>query len=168
MTGCTVGEGVAITLPNIPMVIRTGETDVLAEKLNCQVVPADVTSVEDLENALKISMDILGGQIDSALRPTGMSPDVRKKRVYDDFDYGMLDKTLDISVALFHEIIQSAKKPSAIVDYGSIVVLSYVAAQHAFYGYDDMTDAKALLESIARSSGYIYGHEHSVHVNAIP
>ena len=49
--------------------------------------------------------------------------------------------------------------------YGSILALSYVAAQRTFYGYNDMADAKALLESIARSFGYIYGREHHVRVN---
>src|SRR3712207_8358241 len=82
-----------------------------------------------------------------------MSPNVRKKRTYDDLDYGMLDKTLDISAVSFHKMIQSAKKLNAIADYGSIVALSYVAAQRTFYGYNDMADAKALLESIARSFG---------------
>ena len=162
-----VEEGATITLSNTPMAIRMGEVDALAQKLNCQVVPADATSVEDLENVFKTSMDILGGQIDFVLHSIGMSPNVRKKRTYDDLDYGMLDKTLDISAVSFHKMIQSAKKLNAIADYGSIVALSYVAAQRTFYGYNDMADAKALLESIARSFGYIYGREHSVRVNTI-
>ena len=145
-----VEEGAIITLSNTPMAIRMGEVNALAEKLNCQVVPADATSVEDLSNVFKTSMDVLGGQIDFVLHSIGMSPNVRKKRTYDDLDYGMLDKTLN-----------------AIADYGSIVALSYVAAQRTFYGYNDMADAKALLESIARSFGYIYGREHSVRVNTI-
>ena len=150
-----VEEGATITLSNTPMAIRMGEVNALAEKLNCQIVPADATSVEDLSNVFKTSMDILGGQIDFVLHSIGMSPNVRKKRTYDDLDYGMLDKTLDISAVSFHKMIQSAKKLNAIADYGSIVALSYVAAQRTFYGYNDMADAKALLESIARSFGYI-------------
>ena len=162
-----VEEGATITLSNTPMAIRMGEVDALAEKLNCQVVPADATSVEDLENVFKTSMDILGGQIDFVLHSIGMSPNVRKKRTYDDLDYGMLDKTLDISAVSFHKMIQSAKKLNAIADYGSIVALSYVAAQRTFYGYNDMADAKAMLESIARSFGYIYGREKKIRINTV-
>ena len=96
-----------------------------------------------------------------------MSPNVRKRRTYDDLDYDMLGKTLDISAVSFHKMIQAAKKLDAIADYGSILALSYVAAQRTFFGYNDMADAKALLESIARSFGYIYGREHYVRVNTI-
>ena len=162
-----VEEGATITLSNTPMAIRMGEVDALAQKLNCQVIPADATSVEDLQNVFKTSMDILGGQIDFVLHSIGMSPNVRKKRTYDDLDYGMLDKTLDISAVSFHKMIQVAKKMDAINEYGSILALSYVAAQRTLFGYNDMADAKALLESIARSFGYIYGREKNVRINTI-
>ena len=118
-----------------------------------------------MENVFKRSMEVLGGQIDFVLHSIGMSPNVRKKRTYDDLDYNMLNTTLDVSAVSFHKMIQAAKKQNAIAEYGSIVALSYVAAQRTFYGYNDMADAKALLESIARSFGYIYGREHNVRVN---
>ena len=143
------------------------QVSALSEKLNCEVIPADATSVEDLENVFKRSMEVLGGPVDFVLHSIGMSPNVRKKRTYDDLDYDMLEKTLDISAVSFHKMIQAAKKLNAIADYGSILALSYVAAQRTFYGYNDMADAKALLESIARSFGYIYGREHHVRVNTI-
>ena len=162
-----VEEGAVITLSNTPVAVRMGEVSALAEKLNCEVIPADATSVEDLENVFKRSMEVLGGKIDFVLHSIGMSPNVRKKRTYDDLDYDMLSKTLDISAVSFHKMIQSAKKLDAINEYGSIVALSYVAAQRTFYGYNDMADAKALLESIARSFGYIYGREHHVRINTI-
>ncbi|NDV58933.1 enoyl-ACP reductase [Bacteroides sp. 519] len=162
-----VEEGATITLSNTPMAIRMGETTALAEKLNCEMIPADATSVEDLENVFKHSMEVLGGQIDFVLHSIGMSPNVRKKRTYDDLDYDMLDKTLDVSAVSFHKMIQVAKKMNAIAEYGSILALSYVAAQRTFFGYNDMADAKALLESIARSFGYIYGREKNVRVNTI-
>jgi enoyl-[acyl-carrier protein] reductase I len=162
-----VEEGAVITLSNTPMAIRMGELNALAEKLNCQIIPADATSVEDLTNVFQQSVEILGGKIDFVLHSIGMSPNVRKKRTYDDLDYGMLDKTLDISAVSFHKMIQAAKKLDAIAEYGSIVALTYVAAQRTFYGYNDMADAKALLESIGRSFGYIYGREHHVRVNTI-
>ena len=162
-----VEEGATITLSNTPMAVRMGTVNNLAEKLQCEIIPADATSVEDLENVFKRSMEVLGGQIDFVLHSIGMSPNVRKRRTYDDLDYKMLDTTLDISAVSFHKMIQSAKKLNAIADGGSILALTYVAAQRTFFGYNDMADAKALLESIARSFGYIYGREHNVRINTI-
>lgn len=149
------------------MAIRMGGINELGEKLGAEVIPADATCVEDLEMVFKKSMEALGGKIDFVLHSIGMSPNVRKRRLYDDLDYGMLNKTLDISAISFHKMIQSAKKLEAINDYGSILALSYVAAQRTFFGYNDMADAKSLLESIARSFGYIYGRESNVRVNTI-
>ena len=162
-----VEEGATITLSNTPMAIRMGQLDALAEQLKCEVIPADATSVEDLAEVFSRSQEVLGGKIDFVLHSIGMSPNVRKKRTYDDLDYSMLDKTLDISAISFHKMIQTAKKMDAIAEYGSIVALSYMAAQRTMFGYNDMADAKALLESIARSFGYIYGREHNVRVNTI-
>lgn len=162
-----VEEGATITLSNTPIAVRMGDVNALGEKLGAEIIPADATSVEDLEMVFKKSMEILGGKIDFVLHSIGMSPNVRKKRVYDDLDYDLLEKTLDISAISFHKMIQAAKKLDAIAEYGSIVALSYVAAQRTFFGYNDMADAKALLESIARSFGYIYGREHHVRVNTI-
>ena len=143
-----VENGAVITLSNTPVAVRMGETNALAQKLNCEVIPADATSVADLENVFKRSMEVLGGQIDFVLHSIGMSPNVRKRRTYDDLDYDMLGKTLDISAVSFHKMIQAAKKLDAIADYGSILALSYVAAQRTFFGY-------------------IYGREHHVRVNTI-
>ena len=162
-----VEEGAIITLSNTPMAIRMGDVNQLGEKLGAEVIAADATSVEDLEMVFKKSMEVLGGKIDFVLHSIGMSPNVRKKRTYDDLDYDMLSKTLDISAISFHKMIQAAKKLEAINEYGSILALSYVAAQRTFFGYNDMADAKSLLESIARSFGYIYGRESNVRVNTI-
>jgi enoyl-[acyl-carrier protein] reductase I len=144
-----------------------GEVNQLGEKLGAEIIPADATSVEDLENVFKKSVEVLGGKIDFVLHSIGMSPNVRKKRLYDDLDYDLLDKTLDISAISFHKMIQAAKKLDAIADHGSILALSYIAAQRTMFGYNDMADAKALLESIARSFGYIYGREKHVRINTI-
>ncbi len=162
-----VEEGAIITLSNTPMAIRMGDVNQLGEKLGAEVIAADATNVEDLEMVFKKSMEVLGGKIDFVLHSIGMSPNVRKKRTYDDLDYDMLSKTLDISAISFHKMIQAAKKLEAINEYGSILALSYVAAQRTFFGYNDMADAKSLLESIARSFGYIYGRESNVRVNTI-
>jgi enoyl-[acyl-carrier protein] reductase I len=162
-----VEEGATITLSNTPVAVRMGEVNQLGEKLGAEIIPADATSVEDLENVFKKSVEVLGGKIDFVLHSIGMSPNVRKKRLYDDLDYDLLDKTLDISAISFHKMIQAAKKLDAIADHGSILALSYIAAQRTMFGYNDMADAKALLESIARSFGYIYGREKHVRINTI-
>lgn len=93
------------------------------------------------------------------LHSIGMSLNVRKKRVYNDLNHEFFMKTLDISAVSFHKMLQVANKLDAINEWGSVVALSYIAAQRTLYGYNDMADAKALLESIARSFGYIYGRE---------
>ena len=162
-----VEEGAVITLSNTPVAVRMGDVSKLGEKLGAEVIPADATNVEDLEMVFQKSMEILGGKIDFVLHSIGMSPNVRKKRLYDDIDYDLLNKTLDISAISFHKMIQAAKKLDAIADHGSIVALSYIAAQRTMFGYNDMADAKALLESIARGFGYIYGREKQVRINTI-
>lgn len=160
-------EGAILTLTNTPVALRMGETNALAEKLNTKVIGADATNVEDLRNLFIESMEFLGGKIDFVLHSIGMSPNVRKERHYSDLDYNYLDKTLDVSAISFHKILQTARKLDAINEWGSVVALSYVAAQRTFFGYNDMADAKSLLESIARSFGYIYGRERHVRVNTI-
>jgi enoyl-[acyl-carrier protein] reductase I len=162
-----VEEGAAIVLSNTQMALRLGDTEKLAEQLKTIVIPADATNLEDLDQLIKKSMEYFNGKFDFILHSIGMSPNVRKGRHYSDLDYNFLDKTLDISAISFHKVIQTARKNDAINDWGSIVGLSYVAAQRTFYGYNDMADAKSLLESIARSFGYIYGQEKNVRINTI-
>ena len=160
-------EGAQIALTNTPIAIRMGEVRALAERLQAPMIPADATSVADLETVFAESTRALGGKIDFVLHSIGMSPNVRKKRTYDDLDYDLLSKTLDISAVSFHKMLQVAKKQDAIAEGGSIVTLTYVASQRTFFGYNDMADAKSLLESIARSFGYIYGREKGVRINTV-
>ena len=162
-----VEEGATITLSNTAIAIRMGQVNDLAKQLNCEVIAADATSYEDLQEVFRRSQEVLGGKIDFVLHSIGMSPNVRKGRTYDDLDYNMLGKTLDISAISFHKMLQASKKQDAIAEYGSILALTYMAAQRTMFGYNDMADAKALLESIARSFGYIYGREHHVRINTI-
>ncbi len=162
-----VEEGASITLTNTPAAVRVGDIKQLAEQLSAPLIEADATNVEDLERVFEESCEKLGGKIDFVLHSIGMSPNVRKKRTYDDLDYNMLNTTLDISAISFHKMLQVAKKMDAIAEGGSVVALSYVAAQRTFLGYNDMADAKSLLESIARSFGYIYGREKNVRINTI-
>lgn len=162
-----VEEGAQIVLSNTAIAMRMGETNSLAEQLKCPVIAADATNVEDLDNLMKEAMKHFGGGFDFILHSIGMSPNVRKGRHYSDLDYDYLKTTLDVSAVSFHKVIQIARKNDAINQWGSIIALSYVAAQRTFYGYNDMADAKSLLESIARSFGYIYGREKQVRINTI-
>jgi len=160
-------EGAEIVLTNTPISIRMGEVNALGEKIGAPIIPADATSVDDLTALISSTMEHFGGQFDFCLHAIGMSLNVRRGRTYDDLDYDFLAKTLDISAVSFHKLIQMLWKQDAIKEWGSIVALTYVASQRTLYGYNDMADAKALLESIARSFGYIYGRDRKVRVNTI-
>ncbi|MGE4288684.1 MAG: enoyl-ACP reductase [Salinivirgaceae bacterium] len=160
-------EGAQFVLTNTPVALRMGELDELGKACNAPIIPADATSFEDIERLFKESMEALGGKVDFILHSIGMSPNVRKGLSYDDINYSYFQKTLDISAVSLHKILQVARKMDAINTWGSVVALSYVAAQRTLYGYNDMADAKALLESIARSFGYIYGRDKKVRVNTI-
>lgn len=160
-------EGAIFTLSNVPVSIRIGKTNELGEKLNAKVIPADATSIEDIENLYTESVKELGGKIDFILHSIGMSLNVRKGRSYDDLDYEMMSKTLDISAISFHKILQIAKKMDIMNEWGSVVALSYIGAQRTMNGYNEMSQAKAMLESIARSFGYFYGKSHRVRVNTV-
>jgi enoyl-[acyl-carrier protein] reductase I len=146
--------------------MRMGDTDELARKTGSLVIPADATSLPDLENLFDKTLEHLGN-IDFILHSIGMSPNVRKKVPYDALNYEYYLKTLDISALSFHKVIQTAKKYDAINEWGSVVALSYIAAQRTLFEYNDMADAKAALESIARSFGYIYGREKHIRINTV-
>src|SRR3989339_1213671 len=160
-------EGAQFVLTNPPVALRRGERDEWGKACNPPIIPADATSFEDLENLIIKSMELLGGKIDFVLHSIGMSPNVRKGLSYDNLNYSYFEKTLDISAISLHKILQVCRKHDAINEWGSVVALSYVAAQRTLYGYNDMADAKALLESIARSFGYIYGREKRIRVNTV-
>lgn len=160
-------EGAEVVLSNTAVALRFGNVYELAERMNTVVIPADATNIQDLENLIDQTMERFGGKIDFILHSIGMSPNVRKGKTYDDLDYDLFQKTLDISAISFHKILQTCWKKDAITHGGSVVALSYIAAQRTLYGYNDMADAKALLESIARSFGYIYGRERGVRINTV-
>jgi enoyl-[acyl-carrier protein] reductase I len=160
-------EGAIFVLTNAPAAMRLGEIKELATKCQTIAIPADATSVEDLENLVSKAMEHLGGKLDFILHSIGMSPNVRKSVPYDQINYEYYLKTLDISALSFHKLLQVARRLDAINEWGSVVALSYVAAQRTLFGYNDMADAKAALESIARSFGYIYGTEKKVRINTI-
>ncbi|MEA5140316.1 enoyl-ACP reductase FabI [Arcicella rigui] len=160
-------EGAIITLTNAPLAMRMGEINKLAEECEAKIIPADATSVEDLEKLYAGSMEALGGKIDFVLHSIGMSTNIRKNRPYSDLNYEWFMKSLDVSALSFHKMLQVADKMDAIANNGSVVALSYIAAQRSFPDYTDMAQAKAMLESIARSYGYHYGKKNGTRVNTV-
>ena len=160
-------EGATFTLTNAPIAMRMGAINDLAKKTNSKVIPADATSVEDLKNLFNESQEILGGKIDFVLHSIGMSPNVRKKKKYSNLNYEWYKKTLDVSAMSLHKVLQVSSELDAMNEWGSVVALSYIAAQRIFPDYNDMADAKSLLESITRSFGYHYGTSRKVRINTI-
>lgn len=160
-------EGGTFVLSNAPASIRMGTIDLLAQKTGSQILPADATSVTDLENVVDQAMEILGGKIDFVLHAIGMSVNVRKGNHYTNQNYEYTEKGWDVSALSFHKVMQVLYKKEAMNEWGSIVALSYMAAQRVFPDYNDMADNKAYLESIARSFGYFFGRDMKVRVNTI-
>ncbi len=163
-----VEEGASIVLSNAPVALRMGKINELAAACNnAPVMGADATSIPDLEKLFTDSMEHFEGKMDFVLHSIGMSPNVRKGFPYDATNYDNFLKTLDISALSFHKVLQTSMKLDALNEWSSVLGLSYIAAQRTFPGYNDMADAKALLESIARSFGYEYGFKKKVRVNTI-
>lgn len=160
-------EGAQIVLTNTPASMKMGTISQLAQQIDSTVIAADATKLEDLENLIVKGMEFVGGKFDFILHSIGMSPNVRKGLDYDNLNYHYLQQTLDISAISLHKVLQTSRKLDAINEWGSVVSLSYVAAQRTLYGYNDMADAKALLESITRSFGYIYGKEKNIRINTV-
>jgi enoyl-[acyl-carrier protein] reductase I len=162
-----VEEGAEITLTNAPVALRLGKIKELGEICNAKIIPADATNIENIENLLTQSSEILGGKIDFILHSIGMSPNVRKGRDYKNLNYDFYTKTIDISALSLHKIIQSGLKLDLLADWGSILALSYIAAQRIFPGYNDMAEAKSVLESIVRNFGYYAGKDKKIRINSI-
>ncbi len=160
-------EGGSFTLTNAPIAMRLGKINELAEQCNAAIIPADATSEEDLTKLFTASVEKLGGKIDFVLHSIGMSPNIRKGKPYGDMNYEWFLKTLDISALSFHKLMQTAEKTDAMKEWGSIVALTYIAAQRSYPDYTDMAQAKAMLESIARSYGARFAKLKKVRVNTI-
>jgi len=163
-----VAEGAEIVLSNAPIALRMGKIKELSALCNnAPVIAADATSVADLDALMQQSMEHFGGKMDFMLHSIGMSPNVRKSIPYTETNYDNFLKSIDISALSLHRVCQSAMKADALNEWSSVLALSYIAAQRTFPGYNDMADAKAVLESIARSFGYHYGFKKKVRVNTI-
>lgn len=160
-------EGASIVLTNAPVAARVGQTEQLAKQLNAPLIYADVTKMDDLENLISQSTEKLGGKLDFVLHSVGMSLNVRKKIPYTELNYDYMHQTIDISAMSFHRLMQVLWKQDAMANWGSIVGLTYIAAQRVFPDYSEMAEAKCMLESIARSFGYHFGKHKKVRVNTI-
>lgn len=160
-------EGASFVLTNAPASIRMGSIAILGAQTNSQIIPADATSVADLENLVEKSIEILGGKLDFVLHSIGMSVNVRKGNHYTNQNYDFTEKGWQVSAVSFHKVLQVLYKKQAMNQWGSIIALSYMAAQRVFPDYNDMADNKAFLESIARNFGYFFGKEMQVRVNTI-
>ena len=162
-----VAEGARITLTNAPVAMRFGTIQKLGAQLNAEVISADATSIDELKLLFEKSVDILGGPLDFVLHSIGMSLNVRKGKAYTDINHEWMQKTFDISAISFHKMMQVLYQQDAMADGGSILALTYIAAQRVFPDYNEMADAKALLESFARSFGYHFGIKKGVRVNTL-
>lgn len=160
-------EGAQLVLTNAPVALRMGEINKLAEAVNAPVIGADVVNMDDLKNLFQKSMEHFGGKIDFILHSIGMSLNVRKGKHYTELNYEWNQKTLDISATSFHRVLKTAWDMDALNEWGSVVALTYIAAQRVFPDYNEMADAKSLLESITRSFGYHYGVKNKVRINSI-
>lgn len=160
-------EGATIILSNHPLALRKGNIYQLGEKCKAKIIGADVTDITDIENLIAEAMEIFGGKMDFILHSVGMSPNVRKNIPYTELNYEYLQKTLDVSAISLHKILSVAMKTDAINEWGSVLTLSYIGAQRTFSTYSDMSEAKAMLESIVRNFGYHYGKEKKVRVNSV-
>lgn len=161
-------EGAEIVLTNAPIALRMGEINKLSEKCgNAPVIPADVTNMDDLKNLFQKTLEHFGGPVDFILHSIGMSLNMRKSNHYTGTNYDFMHKTFDISAMSFHRVLQLAYQLDAINEWGSVVALTYIAAQRVFPDYNDMADAKALLESIGRSFGYQYAKKKRVRINTV-
>jgi enoyl-[acyl-carrier protein] reductase I len=160
-------EGATFTLTNAPIAMRMGEINKLAEQTGSKIIPADATSVEEIEKLYTESMAHLGGKIDFVLHSIGMSVNIRKNIPYTELNYDFFQKGIDVSALTFHKMLAVAHKLDALNEHASVVALSYIAAQRAYPFYTDMADIKAMLESIARTFGYHYGKHKKVRINTV-
>jgi enoyl-[acyl-carrier protein] reductase I len=160
-------QGAKFVLTNAPVAMRMGELKKLSDKTKSEIIPADATLAEDITNLFQKSQEVLGGKIDFVLHSIGMSPNVRKNIPYTDLNYDFFHKSIDISAISLHKMLSVAMKLDALNDSASVVALTYIAAQRTYPFYNDMAEAKAMLESIARSFGYHYGKKNKVRVNTV-
>ena len=162
-----IDEGAKIILTNTKNAILLGNINDLAKKIDTPIIECDATNLDDIQNLFEQSINLLGGKIDFILHSRAMSQNLRRRKEYDNINYKYFEQTIEISALSLHKILQVAKKNDYINTYGSIVTLSYIASNRYVCGYNDMSAAKAILESIVQNFGAIYAQSHKVRINTI-
>lgn len=160
-------EGAKLVLTNSHFAMGKGEIEKLAKQIKSEIIPADATNMDELTILFTKSQKVMGGKIDFVLHAIGLSDNIRKKIAYPELDYDSYIKTLDVSALSLHRMLSVAYKMDAIAENGSVIALSYIAAQRTFPLYTDMAEAKTVLESIVRSFGYHYGKYRKVRINSV-
>jgi enoyl-[acyl-carrier protein] reductase I len=145
-----------------------GEINKLAEQCgNAPVIGADVTNMDDLKNLFEKSMEHFGGKNRFYSSLNWYEFNRSQGKHYTEMNYEWNQKTLDISSTSLHKVLRTAWDMDALNEWASVVALTYIAAQRVFPDYNEMADAKALLESVTRMFGYYYGVKKKVRVNTI-
>jgi enoyl-[acyl-carrier protein] reductase I len=151
----------------MPAAIRLGKIEELSAGINAPVIPCDVSNETEVNDLIDKSKIYFGGGFDFILHSIGMSMNIRKKKAYTETDYDHYLKTLDVSALSLHKILQACYRKDALNEHASVVALTYIASQRVFPNYNDMTEAKAALESIVRNFGYYYGRHKKVRINSV-
>ncbi|MDB5035418.1 MAG: Enoyl-[acyl-carrier-protein] reductase [Chlorobi bacterium] len=147
------GEGATLAISNVQIALRVGKVMELAKLCgDAPVIACDATNNEEIDAAFKQLKEEFG-PVDFIIHSIGMSQNIRKSLPYEALNYDWYLRTLDVSAVSLHRILTSALKNDAIKNGGSVVAMTYIAAQRNYSSYSDMGDAKSLLESIARSYG---------------
>jgi len=160
-------EGADLVLTNTETALQLGETQNLAAQLQTSVIVCDASKIEDLESLMDNAEQLLGGKIDFILHAVAMSMNLRRHREYTNVNYSYFNQTIDISAISLHKLLQTCMKKNSLNQGASVVTLTYIASERFMEGYNDMADAKAMLESVVRNMGGIYGEKMGVRVNAI-
>ena len=160
-------EGEQIVLSNTSAAIQLGTISQLAEAHQMPLIACDATKTEELAALWQQAQAQTGGKIDFVLHGVAQSVNLRRHKSYEELNYEYYKQTLDISAMSLHKMIRTAMEQDALAEGASVVALSYIASERYFLGYNDMGDAKALLESIARQLGAIYGQKKKVRINIV-
>lgn len=160
-------EGAAIVLSNTEAALKLGSVGQLSTEHDIPFVACDMTKDDEVAHLLTKAQELLGGQIDFVLHAVAQSQNLRRHKAYDQLSYEYFHRTLDISALSLHRLLQTAMETDAISTGGSVVALTYIASERFVAGYGDMADAKAMLDSIVRQMGAVYGMRNKVRVNAV-
>ena len=162
-----MAEGAQLVLTNTATAVQLGSIKELSMEHDLPLISCDATNPAELSDLFSRAQVILGGKIDFVLHAVAQSVNMRRHKSYEEANYSYYERTMDISALSLHKILRVAMEQDALSEHGSVVALSYIGSERYCFGYNDMSDAKALLESIARQFGAIYGARRGVRVNIV-